>query len=170
MPFSKTVRMTADRDERLAALLDDFARRQRRGDPPDLAPVARQHPDLADELRQLWAAAQVADALARPPQTTVSQPGGLRPPLAPAEPPRPVGDFELVRELGRGGMGVVYEARQRSLNRTVALKMILRGELASADDLARFRAEAEAAARLVHPNIVQVYAVGAAAGQPYFAM
>src|SRR3954447_11712613 len=158
----------ADRDERLAALLDDLARRQRSGDSPDLEPITRQHPDLADELRQLWAAAQMADALARPARSTITQPHSPLP--QPAEPPRVFGDFDLVRELGRGGMGVVYEARQRSLNRTVALKMILRGDLASADDLARFRAEAEAAARLVHPNIVQVYEVGDVAGQPYFAM
>src|SRR2546421_724533 len=131
--------MTADRDERLAALLDDLTRRQRDGNIPDLDPIANQHPDLADELRQLWAAAQMADALARPPQT-VTFPGALRPPLAIAEPPRTVGDFELVRELGRGGMGVVYEARQKSLNRTVALKMVLRGDLASDADRARFRA------------------------------
>jgi serine/threonine-protein kinase len=157
--------MTADRDERLAALLDDLTRQQRGGKTPDLNPIARQHPDLADELRQLWAAAQMADAIARP-ATTLPTASSVEP----KEPPRNFGDFELIRELGRGGMGVVYEARQQSLNRTVALKMVLRGDLASASDRSRFRAEAEAAARLVHPNIVQVYEVGDLAGQPYFAM
>jgi serine/threonine-protein kinase len=160
--------MAADRDERLAALIDDLSRQQRNGTTPDLEPVVRNHPDLADELRQLWAAAQMAGALARSPQSTATLPVDNFSPSV--EPPRVFGDFELVRELGRGGMGVVYEARQRSLNRTVALKMVLRGELASDADRARFRAEAEAAARLVHPNIVQVYEVGDVAGQPYFAM
>ena len=160
---------STDRDEQLAALLDELTRQQRLGATPDLNPIARQHPELAEELRQLWAAAQMADAIARPVQLTATLPGGLRPPLA-EPPPRIFGDFELVQEIGRGGMGVVYEARQRSLNRTVALKMVLRGDLASAGDRARFRAEAEAAARLVHPNIVQVYEVGDVAGQPYFAM
>jgi serine/threonine protein kinase len=159
---------TTDRDERLAALLDDLTRRRRDGATADLEPISRQHPDLADELRQLWAAAQMADALARPPKETATLPGEVNASFV--EPPRTFGDFELVRELGRGGMGVVYEARQQSLNRTVALKMVLRGELASEADRARFRAEAEAAARLVHPNIVQVYEVGDVAGQPYFAM
>jgi serine/threonine-protein kinase len=159
---------STDRDDRLAAILDDLTRQQRTGTTPDLDPIARQHPDLADEIRELWAAAQMADALARPPRTTTTLPQANGPTTV--EPPRSFGDFELVRELGRGGMGVVYEARQRSLNRTVALKMVLRGELASAADRQRFRAEAEAAARLVHPNIVQVYEVGDVAGQPYFAM
>jgi serine/threonine-protein kinase len=158
-----------DRDERLASLLDDLTRQQRDGGTPDFDPIARQHPDLADELRQLWAAAQMADALARVPRATVTLPPASRLPLG-AEPPKIFGDFELIRELGRGGMGVVYETRQRSLNRTVALKMVLRGELASDADRKRFRAEAEATARLVHPNIVQVYDVDDIAGQPYFAM
>src|SRR5215213_1183915 len=107
--------MTADRDERLAAILDDLTRQHRNGTTPDLDPVARNHPDLADELRQLWAAAQMADALARPAPTLPAVTKANVP-----DPPRTFGDFELVRELGRGGMGVVYEARQQSLNRTVA--------------------------------------------------
>jgi serine/threonine-protein kinase len=137
--------------------------------------MADAHPDLADELRHLWAAAQLAEALARPASNLtrdhVTTPGDH--PSAPADgPPLPrrFGDFELLHELGRGGMGVVYAARQQSLDRMVALKMVLRGDLASSNDRARFRAEAESAARLVHPNIVTVHEVGEQDGQPYFAM
>ena len=96
----------------------------------------------------------------------------LSPPApAGASPGRPtVPGYEIITELGRGGMGVVYKARQVGLNRLVALKMILAGGHAGPDELARFRREAEAVARVKHPNIVQVYDVGEAGGLPYFSL
>ena len=84
--------------------------------------------------------------------------------------PRQFGEYQLLEELGRGGMGVVYKARQTKLNRTVAVKMILSGHWASGDQIDRFYTEAKAAGKLSHPNIVKVYQVGEVDGHHFFSM
>lgn len=172
--------MVAERDEELAVLLGGLTDQLRQRGSADVEAVAQQHPKFAGELRELWAVAQFAEMIQRPtppPQMTIHRPthpeGTSRPhsddSVKPTL-PRDFGDFTLLNELGRGGMGVVYRAQQKSLNRIVALKMIREAHLASSNDGARFQAEAEAAARLHHPNIVTVFEVGTHDGQAYFCM
>jgi serine/threonine-protein kinase len=156
-------------EERLAELLADLTDALGRGEAVDIDAVCRNHAELADELRELWGTILVADAAG-----SHSHDSGLDDepdaPSAVFDLPYCFGDYELLEELGRGGMGVVYKARQISLDREVAVKMILRGRLASPGDRERFRSEAEAAARLDHPGIVPVYDVGEVDGRPYFSM
>jgi serine/threonine protein kinase len=105
----------------------------------------------------------------RPPEESLAAAGdSLAPPVQPL--PFVVPGYEILSELGKGGMGVVYQARQTRLNRLVALKMILHAEHASKDERRRFAAEAEAVARLQHPNIVQIFEIGEHRGLPYFSL
>lgn len=160
-----------DRDERLALVLDALAKQQAKGIRIDYDVVAREHPDLVDEIRQLLAVGQMIDFGKAAPTvgSTLPHPGT---PVATTfqKLPTMFGQYELQEEIGRGGMGVVYKAFDKRLNRHVALKMILRGIHATAADLNRFDSEAKAAGGLTHPNIVPIYEIGVTDGQAYFSM
>jgi|GEM_PF-720672 len=164
---------SADRNARLEQVLAEYLRAAEAGTPRDRQQIIDQHPDLADELRSFFANRAALDRIAGS-AFDATMDASANPQSAIPNPPsarvRYFGDYELLEELGRGGMGVVYKARQTTLNRLVALKLILAGELASADDVQRFRQEAEAAANLDHPNIAPIYETGEHNGQQYFSM
>jgi predicted Ser/Thr protein kinase len=139
-----------------------------RGESPDPEAFRRLYPEFADRLR---VQEEVRAALARlaPEDTDVPSSEGI---ASPADRPRfapIVAGYEILGELGRGGMGVVYKARHLRLNRVVAVKMLRAGD-AAPDVVARLLAEAEAVARLRHPNIIQLHGVGEAEGRPFLEM
>jgi serine/threonine protein kinase len=141
-------------ERRVAEALDRYVEALRAGEAPDRADFLAGHADLAEALDE---ALRGLDFVAGP--------------GAPSEPgERMLGDFRLLREVGRGGMGVVYEARQVSLGRRVALKVLPFASILDPRTLQRFRNEAQAAASLHHTHIVPVYAVGAERGVHYYAM
>jgi tetratricopeptide (TPR) repeat protein/tRNA A-37 threonylcarbamoyl transferase component Bud32 len=154
----------------------DVHYRRRAGEPPQPADYRDRFPGLDPEACasafEGEAAGGAATPVPAPPEgaDTVRQDGLPGQPPTPPAPFAGIGDYEVVGELGRGGMGVVYKARQVSLNRLVALKMVLAGEHARPEDLARFLAEGQVVARLQHPHVVQIYEVGEHAGRPFFAL
>jgi serine/threonine-protein kinase len=151
----------------LDEIVADYLRAVERGDSPNREDLLTRHPELADELREFFADHDRIAQIARPLFEPTIAPTGLT--TSPAK-IRYFGDYELLEEIARGGMGVVYKARQVKLNRIVAVKMILSGQLASPADVERFHTEAEAAAKLDHPGIVPIYEVGQHEGQHYFSM
>ena len=154
-------------EDQVDLLIADFLHEATAGKEPNREALLARHPELADELRSFFADHDRMRTLAQPLQPPTI---GLNGAVAPGTTVRYFGDYEVLEEIARGGMGVVYRARQVSLNRLVALKMILAGQLAAPSDIQRFHAEAEAAANLDHPNIVPIYEVGDYQGQHYFSM
>jgi serine/threonine protein kinase/predicted Zn-dependent protease len=173
-------RERSDRDQFLDDVVVAYLEAVESGQTPDAPQWLARYPELAAELAEFFAdqqkvrcwteplravASGATPAAADPNRTT---PEGIR--VVTVVPAGSFGDYELLEEIARGGMGVVFKARQLSLNRTVALKMILAGEFASPADVQRFHTEAENAAVLDHPHIVPIYEVGEHDGQHYFSM
>ncbi len=149
-------------DSLVARVADEFRDRQSRGEKPDIEGYAAQHPHAADLLRKVLGALELI---------AQSLPGGMSEAIAAGESHTgTLGDFRLIREVGRGGMGIVYEAEQISLGRRVALKVLPFAATMDPRHLQRFQNEARAAASLEHPHIVPVYGVGCERGVHYYAM
>src|SRR4051794_7211018 len=143
------VPQSESREARVDAVLAAYFEAAAAGRAPDRDELLARHPDLAAELADFFTDHDQARQLARPASPADTKANGST--LGTV---RYFGDYELLEEIAHGGMGVIYKARQVSLNRVVALKMILAGQFASAADVQRFHSEAENAANLDHPNIV----------------
>jgi WD40 repeat protein/serine/threonine protein kinase len=148
-----------EREQRLQEILVHYVDALEQGHAPDPKEFLSRYPEFAPELEDYFAGCRQLDQFSAPLQ------GVVRPAVA-----RQLGDFQLVREIGRGGMGIVYEAEQISLERRVALKVLPFAAMLDSKQLQRFKNEAHAAAHLHHSNIVPVYAVGHERGVHYFAM
>ncbi len=153
-------------DSVLDDLIEALTARLQAGEPVDLEEVARRHPEHAERLQRLLPAlVMMADLRDSSPRDL----GGIEA-SGPGPGPGLLGDFRILREIGRGGMGVVYEAEQISLDRRVALKVLPMAAALDVKQLQRFQLEAHAAACLHHTNIVPVHAVGSERGVPFYAM
>lgn len=140
----------------LATLLDEYLAELQAGRRPDRQKLLTEHPDLAMQLEQCLSGIEFIH------QASVVRPA--------SESPEQLGDFRIVREVGRGGMGVVYEAEQVTLKRRVALKVLRYGAASDSEAMKRFQREAETVATLHHTNIVPIFAIGCANGVNYYAM
>lgn len=158
-----------DYEQRLASLITDYADRANRGEPVDLESAIKAHPEFETDFRDLWGTIVVTRAAAQE-KLHSSLPNSGETGLPRIELPCQFGDYVLEAEIGRGGMGIVYRALRRSDNEQVAIKMILKGDFASESELKRFDAEALAAAKLSHPNIIPIYEIGEFDGRSFFCM
>lgn len=161
-----------DRELRLAEIVSELADRMQQGEQLDFTSVCSQYADFSEDLRLLWGAMVVTDAAASNLRSADTGGSGLHAerPFPVGKLPCDIGDYRLLEVIGRGGMGVVYRAEQLSLHRYVAIKMIHESRPLSEETRQRFLAEAEATARLDHPNIVPVYEISQFHGQPFFSM
>ena len=146
--------MDLDRDP-IDIAAEEFCLRQRRGEHPSIDEYCQRYPKHADQIRELFPAIVAMEQLkSRSSSGTASQQAEV------AEMPKQLGDYRIVQEVGRGGMGVVYEAIQESLRRRVAVKVFSNLTLSEPRHLRRFEREARTAANLHHTNIVPVFGVG----------
>jgi serine/threonine protein kinase len=157
----------AQRDP-LEVLAEEFVERHRRGEHPSIAEYAEAHPALAEQIRTLFPSMLMLEHVHEQ-QEELHASGSEAGKAAPHLDLQRIGDYHILREQGRGGMGVVYEARQESLGRRVALKVLF-GPGASEKHRQRFEREARAAAQLHHTNIVPVFGVGREEGISYYVM
>jgi serine/threonine-protein kinase len=155
-------------EENELKILDTYLAQLQAGQRPDRGAMLREHPELASALECL----EALEKLGPKPEDTMPDglPYGKDVSSTVGELPRGFGGYQLLAEIGRGGMGVVYKARQEDLDRVVAVKMILSSHLASPEQVRRFQAEARAAAKLRHSHIVPIHEVGQLNGQDYFTM
>ena len=153
-------------DQLLGEVAEEYFQRVSRGEEPSIEEYATRYPQIADLIRETFAAVTFIN------QSAVSEihSGSAAKPTTSVREPSTVGDFRIVREIGRGGMGVVYEAEQLSLGRPVALKVLPYAAMLDQKAITRFKNEARAAATLDHPNIVPIHAVGNERGIYYYAM
>src|SRR6185437_5493049 len=144
----------SDSAAEVASILERYMADLQVGNAPDRNALLAAHPELAAQLGACLAGIEFVHRAAGPA----------------AEEPAVLGEFRIVREIGRGGMGVVYEAEQTSLRRRVALKVLRFGIVADEEAMKRFRREAETVARLHHTNIVPIFAIGCERGVHYYVM
>ena len=149
----------------LGELAEEFSAKVRQGQMPQIEEYARKHPSLAERIRALFPTLLFLEGMAG---RTKSLSGTEQ--EAPRSPGSQFGNFRIEREIGRGGMGVVYEATHLALNKRVALKVLTAEGSPDAMHLERFLREAQTAAGLHHTNIVPVFDVGQVGGVPYYAM
>jgi hypothetical protein len=157
--------LSSERYALLNRLADEFAERYRRGERPALQEYVDRHPDLADDIREYFPALVEVEQVKENRRQMPEPPGPEPPPHL-----ERLGDYRILREIGHGGMGVVYEAEQASLGRRVALKVLPRPLRHDARTTSRFEREAKAAAKLHHTNIVPVFGVGEHEGLRYYVM
>ena len=155
-------------EQELAILVSKLADQANRGDVITLDDACKIHPKFETDLRELWGTIIVTDAAAKEKNTDFLGSGDMTPPQL--ELPCDFGDYVLEKEIGRGGMGIVYQATRQSDELSVAIKMILKGDFATDADRQRFETEAQASAKLDHPNIVPIYEIGEFQGRSFFCM
>jgi hypothetical protein len=170
--MSSEIRATASRDERLLDIVEDYLGKLAAGTAESPEEVLARHPEFATELTDFFRARAQVDGVVAPLREAVQAipPNHVGQTASEFSASRELGDFRIIREVGHGGMGIVYEAEQLSLGRRVALKVLPFAATVDSRHLQRFKNEAHAAAQLHHTSIVPVYSVGCERGVHYYAM